>query len=314
MADITYNEIKSPVSDALNTTLSNYTYGRGNNFLQVMVGGKEIQDIIKTQKDLKVAQEKSKESTDKLIDELDSNSDNLKTANDLSKTNNEILKKNTEALNSQGKSWEAYLKQGIKVAAEIVGFMKDRAVRELDITKTIGETNTMYIGTAKELNQYANRMNMSLDEYTSFMKENASEFNNIQRALGDVRTATALDFRKMTQQTGATQNEMNKALASYTKMVSQNGEINSMTTEQFTAGATEYIKETKLLAKALGLSTDAVLKQTEQAQKQWQLELLMMNPDNKASIQRMQAKGMSVNEILYAVGGIQSEEVAMTMA
>lgn len=314
MADLTYQEAKEAVEVGSKTALNEYTYGRGNAFLQVILAGNNVKQLIDEAK-------KNTETIKKNIDTIDDMKHSLDGSTKVVDENTKALEKHgkkvedaTKEIVNQGRSWTAIMEAGIKIGSEIAGFLKERAVREMELTNSISETNTMYAGTAKELNTYANRMNMSLDEYTAYMKENAAEYNNLQRTFNDVREATALDWKKIAQQSGATTNEMNKSLAAYTKMVSNSGEINSMTTKEFNEGASEYIKETKLLAKALGVSTEAINKQVEQAQKQWQYDLLMRDPTKQAQIKAAQALGHDMDQILYEVGGIMSEGAATQMA
>lgn len=314
MTDLSQEDVYNAFDGSLREHLQQFTKGRGQYYLQVYVGNKEYQVFAENTKQLAQSMDESnklvKENNNKLGKFNDGITDTVEALENNTKESKEqtkAQKANTEALN-------AYNRRLIEAVSKTAGFFAGIMKQEMDLTKNIAESNTMYKDTAKELNTYARGMNMTLEEYTQYMKENAAEFNTLQRVFGDVRDATALQWDKISKQTGATSNEMNKALASYTKLVTNSGEISNMTTAEFTAGATEYIKETKLLAKALGVNTETILKQTEQAQKQWQLQLLMMNPNNKATVQGMLAAGASTEEILYSVGGIYSEEVAQTMA
>lgn len=314
MADLTEQEIKQAIFDSNSAVLTTYTAGRGQQYLQVILADEQAKQRIDEIRAQVETEKKLLENVDDLTSAVEENNDALEDNKGALKDNTNANKETAKSLKEHGISWSAVIKKSVDTLAKASGYVYERALREVELTQKISEANVMYSKSAKELDEYANAMNMTLDEYTQFMKENATEFNSFQRVFKDAVIGQDIQFAKIAGATGATQNEMNKALASYTKMVTRNGEINSMTIDQFNDGATEYIKETKLLAKALGTSTDAVIKQTEQAEKQWQLQLIMNDPSKREAAQALLAQGYSTEQIQYVMTGVINETVAAQMA
>lgn len=314
MSDLTEQEITNSSMVALSETLREYTAGRGSQYLQVIIADEQTKQNIEQVK-------KQIEETKRLNESVGNLTDNIEENNDIIGDNNNAIKDNTKAnkdtaksLKEHGISWSAVIKKSVDTLAKSSAYVYERALREVELTQKVSEANVMYSKSAKELNNYATAMNMNLDDYTQFMKENASEYNAFQRVFKDAVIGEGIQWNKIAAQSNATQSEMNKALSAYTKMVNRNGDINSMTIDQFNEGASEYIKETKLLANALGVSTDAIIKQTEQAEKQWQLDLLMSDPSKREAVMAAQAAGHSIDQIMYEFTGVINENFAAQMA
>ena len=314
MTDITEEEIYDAVNDAMALNLKDITKGRGQYYLQVYVGNKEYKEFAENTRNLANSMNISNEQTKKINTSLVKVDDTIKENNNSVDKNTKEVKDNTKSSKENTEALKSYGRRFIESIAKASGVLGGMVSHELALNKTISESNAMYMQTAKEMNVYADRMGLTLDEYAQFLKENASEFNTLQRQFGDVREALNANAYKIMSESGATRNEINKGLTSFTKLMTTSGEINNMSSEQFVAASERYVTETKLLAKALGVSTDAVLKQTEQAQKQWQMELLMKDPNKIAQIQAAQAAGHDLDRILYEVGGIMSEGAAVQMA
>jgi len=313
MTDLSEYEVRKAFNESLRENLTEFTKGKGSYYLQVYIGNKEYKDIIETSKQVAENLKKTNSTTEKLDKSMASVKDGFEDTVEKLEENSKKLDENTKSNKKSKEEWMAASRRLLEAAAKAAGGVKARIEYENDLNKTISESNIAYTDTAKELNLYANRMNLTIDEFAGLIKENSGEFNTLTRAFGDFSNVS-VSWVKVSQSTGATQNEMNKALMSYTKIMTQNGEISNMTTDQFNKGAEEYIKETKLLAKALGVSTDAVLKQTEQAEKQWQLQVIMSDPQKAPLVQALQAAGHSTEMIMYELNGVMTEELAGQMA
>lgn len=307
MDNIDLTRLLIDINDLLNRNLGKYALAGGSNVFSVYVKNKDLlTDVKGLTNQIKSMEERVKQSNRVEEDLIKS----MKEEQDLKKKELEEEQKSRE----EAQVRKVVLQRLYSKLSEFTGFITGRIEAENRIYQSIAESNVNFTDSVENITKYANNLGMSIDEYTKFLQANAREYNILQNQVGDVLKATDINWKEISKETGATRNEMQKGLATYTKMLISTGEMTQLSATEYRDGFNSFMSDIKLLGKAVGMNTDSILKQIESNETHWQLQALMANDKTRESTLAMQQAGFTTEQIVYAQTGRMSETVSSQMA
>lgn len=306
--DYYINATSEQAKKNLNDTLNMYTYKKGTAFFNVVIADEKLKNSINniSESVIKIANNHKETITanTNLINALDRNSE---------AQIEEAEKKRQEDTKTRAKIQFA-IEQTIAGISKLSGMLNEFKKSEATLYKTLSETNANYTDSLMKISDYANNFGMKQEEFVKMLSENAKDFNTIQNQVGNVLEATNIQWKAISEQTGASHDEIKRGLVTYNKLAISTGKATQLSAKEYKDGAERFIIEAKALGKALGLSTDAVTKLTSLQEKSAKMQMLLTNPQTSKLASSMLGAGFTENEIIYATTGAMTDEVAQSMA
>lgn len=306
MADIDLSQLLNGLDSSIQTALGGYAYGGGSRAFSVVIQDKEV-----------------KESLKKAGEQLLLNNERLRKTREEIEENNKLseeeIKQRKESISQAKKTYEqqeiilGYMKKAVEFISSVAGFATERAKIENDIYKAMNETGFQLKQGTKEIGSYATQLGLNVEAFTKFVSQNSEELNIIQNQFGDAVGAVSLNWTKIAKETGASNEEQRKALSTYMKLVTTTGQIGQETQQSFQENAASFIGNIKALSKSLGVNTDTILKNIESNEKQWEWQALMANEKTRDTALALQARGASLDQIIYTTTGKMSEQMALEL-
>lgn len=303
MADIDINQLLNGLNSSIEIGLGNYSFGGGSRAFNVIVQDNEL-----------------KESLRKAGEELARNNLQLrKTHEELEKNNKlteEEIKQRSEKIALEKKAIEqqeinlGLIKKAVDIVSSIAGFATERAKIENEIYKTLNDTGFQLKEGTQQIGNYSTQLGLNVEAFTKFVGQNSAELNIVQNQFGDAINAVSLNWTKIAKETGASNEEQRKALSTYMKLVTTTGQIGQETQQSFQDNASAFIGNIKTLSKSLGVNTETILRNIESNEKQWQWQALLANEKTRDTALGLQARGASLDQIIYTTTGHMSEQMA----